>query len=140
MLNDLLEYRPGCQDTLYSPRDGNASALYRSPARGVEDHTHNGHSADSTSVCFGKDAFLRYGLLLVSEGMAGELLEEILSVLLYVSDLKGIDFLRQCVAAEAILSIANGEDEDTLLRKLLPYCGIDEALTTMTKRKSEHAD
>ncbi len=87
-----------------------------------------------------KDAFLRYGLLLVSEGLAGEILEEILSVLLYVSDLKGIDFLRQCVAAEAILSIANGEDEDTMLRKLLPYCGIDRALAVMTKRKSDHAD
>lgn len=87
-----------------------------------------------------KDAFLRYGLLLVSEGLAGEMLEEILSVLLYVSDLKGIEFLRQCVAAEAILSIANGEDEDTILRKLLPYCGIDEALTAIVKRKSEHAD
>jgi len=87
-----------------------------------------------------KDVFLRYGLLLVSEGLAGEILEEILTVLLYVSDLKGIGFLRQCVAAEAILSIANGEDQDTMLRKLMPYCGIDKALTTMTKRKAEHAD
>jgi len=118
----------------------NATAVYRSPARDVEDHTHNGHSADSTSVRLGKRCFLRYGLLLVSEGLAGEMLEEILSVLLYVSDLKGIEFLRQCVAAEAILSIANGEDEDTILRKLLPYCGIDEALTAIVKRKSEHAD
>ncbi|GAB6276149.1 MAG: hypothetical protein SAMD01599839_06890 [Rectinema sp.] len=87
-----------------------------------------------------KDAFFRYGLLLVSEGLAGEILEEILTVLLYVSDLKGIEFLRQCVAAEAILSIANGEDQDMMLRRLLPYCGIDKALTMMEKRKSEHAD
>jgi hypothetical protein len=87
-----------------------------------------------------KDTFFRYGLLLVSEGLAGEILEEILSVLLYVSESKGIEFLRECVAAEAVLSIANGEDQDTMLRKLLPYCGIDKALTMMEKRKFEHAD
>jgi len=101
---------------------------------------HSGIQPTADQFASEKDAFLRYGLLLVSEGLAGEILEEILSVLLYVSGLKGIEFLRQCVAAEAILSIANGEDEDMMLRKLLPYCGIDKALTAMTKRKSEHAD
>lgn len=87
-----------------------------------------------------KDSFFRYGLILVSEGMAGEILEEILTVLLYVSEASGIEFLRQCVAAEAVLSIASGEDQDTMLRKLLPYCGIDRALATMTQRKTDHAD
>jgi hypothetical protein len=87
-----------------------------------------------------KDIFFRYGLLLVSEGLAGDILEEILAVLLYVSEEKGIAFLRQCIAAEAILSIANGDDEDTLLRKLLPYCGVDRALAALAKGKTEHAD
>jgi flagellar motor component MotA len=87
-----------------------------------------------------KDALLRYGLLLVSEGLAGEILEEMLAILLYVTPEKGLNFLRQCIAAEAILSIANGEDKDTLVRKLLPYCGIDKALVAMSTRKLENAD
>ncbi|MEN6599941.1 MAG: hypothetical protein ABFC21_05975 [Rectinema sp.] len=87
-----------------------------------------------------KDDFFRYGLLLVGEGLSGEILEEILAVLLYVSKAEVIDFLKQCIAAEAILSIANGEDEEIMLRKLLPYCGIDVALDAIAQRKSEHAD
>ena len=95
---------------------------------------------DSEQLSSEKDDFFRYGLLLVSEGLSGEILEEILAVLLYVSKVEGIEFLKQCVAAEAILSIANGEDEEIMLRKLLPYCGIDVALDTIAQRKSEHAD
>lgn len=87
-----------------------------------------------------KDSFLRYGLLLMNEGLAGEILEEILAILLYVSTSKGLEFLQQCIDAEAILSIANGEDQDTLIRRLLPYCGIDTALISYSKRNLDHAD
>ncbi len=87
-----------------------------------------------------KDSFLRYGLRLLGEGFAGEILEEILAVLLYVSSARGLEFLRQCIDAEALLSIANDEDQDTLTRKLLPYCGIDTALTSYEKRNQNHAN
>lgn len=87
-----------------------------------------------------KDSFLRYGLQLMSEGFAGEILEEVLAVLLYVGSARGLEFIRQCIDAEALLSIANGEDQDTLLRRLLPYCGIDTALITYSKRNRDNAD
>jgi len=87
-----------------------------------------------------EDPFLRYGLSLVGEGFAGDTLEEICAILLYVSNERGYGFLAQCVAAEATLGIANGDDRDTLLRKLLPYCGIDKALAALAEGVSTHAD
>jgi len=79
---------------------------------------------------------LRYGLSLVSEGLAGEILEEILAVLLYMSKANGLAFLKQCIAAEALLSIAIGEDIDVMFRKLVPYCGIDETFRAMNLKEN----
>ncbi len=87
-----------------------------------------------------EDPMLRYGLALVGEGFAGETLEEICAILLYVSAERGYKFLVQCVAAEAVLGISNGDDRDTLLRKLLPYCGIDKALAAIAENVSNYAD
>lgn len=71
---------------------------------------------------------MKYGLTLVSEGVAGEPLEDILAVLLATDPAEGFEFLLNCLAAETVLSISSGDTPEMTLRKLAPYCGAEKAL------------
>ncbi|MCX7775348.1 MAG: hypothetical protein N2067_04535, partial [Spirochaetaceae bacterium] len=70
-----------------------------------------------------------YGMHLLADGLAGEILEEILAKLLYVGIEKGQLFLKRCIIAETLLAMAEGAESMELRRRLLPYCGIDVALS-----------
>lgn len=75
------------------------------------------------------DRLLLYGMHLLADGLAGEILEEILATLLYVGKEKGQLFLKRCIIAETLLAMAEGAESMELRRRLLPYCGIDVALS-----------
>jgi flagellar motor component MotA len=77
------------------------------------------------------DPLFKIGLRLVSEGLAGEPLEDILSTYLLASDEKGWPFLRACVTIEGLLSLAEGDDPDLMVRKLVAYYGADRALAAL---------
>jgi len=74
-----------------------------------------------------RSPFLAYGLRLIAEGITTDALEEILAVYLATSTLWGYEFLKQCVCAEALLSLAAGDTRDIMLRKLAPYAGAQAA-------------
>lgn len=86
------------------------------------------------------DAFLSYGLRLVSEGIAVETLEEILAISLASSVATGFEFLKLCVNAEAIVSIAGGDLPELTMRKLVPYCGADKASRTLEILESSFSE
>lgn len=84
--------------------------------------------AETASV---EDPLFRIGLRLVGEGLAGEPLEDILSTYLLSMDEKGWPFLRACVTIEGLLSLAEGDDPDLMIRKLVAYYGADRALAAL---------
>lgn len=86
------------------------------------------------------DAFLSYGLRLVSEGIAVETLEEILAISLAASTATGFEFLKLCVNAEAIVSIAGGDLPEITMRKLVPYCGAEKAGKTLEILESSYSE
>jgi len=85
-----------------------------------------------------KNDILVFGFRLLSEGMALEAFEEILAVLLITGDKLGFEFLKQCLFAETLLSIAAGDTIDITLRKLAPYCGVERAISLLTILEEEN--
>lgn len=84
--------------------------------------------AEAASI---EDPLFKIGLRLVAEGLAGEPLEDILSTYLLASDEKGWPFLKACVTIEGLLSLAEGDDPDLMVRKLVAYYGADRALAAL---------
>lgn len=84
-----------------------------------------------------QDALLSYGFRLIAEGLAIEALEEILAIYLATSTKIGFDFLKQCVYAETLVSIASGDSVDLTLRKLAPYCGAERAYALLESIEAE---
>lgn len=84
--------------------------------------------AEMTAV---EDPLFKIGLRLVAEGLAGEPLEDILSTYLLNLDEKGWPFLRACVTIEGLLSIAEGDEPALIVRKLVPYYGVDRAFAAL---------
>ncbi|MEN6364790.1 MAG: hypothetical protein ABFC75_03850 [Rectinema sp.] len=80
-----------------------------------------------------EDPFLALGLELMAEGLADETLEDILSAYLVTSDLRGFDFLRACMVAEALVSISLGDSPALTLRKLAAYCGAEQAVGLLSE-------
>jgi len=72
---------------------------------------------------FSRTPMLEYGVRMILEGISGETLEEILAIYLTTSNFESVEFLKQCITTEALLSLASGDSCDIFLRKLAPYCG-----------------
>lgn len=80
---------------------------------------------------FAEPTMLHYGFRLIAEGFSVEVLEGILAIYLATSSLSGFEFLKQCVYAEALLSMAAGDSRELLLRKLAPYGGAEKAFSLL---------
>lgn len=78
-----------------------------------------------------EDPLFKIGLRLVAEGLTGEPLEDILSTYLLTLDEKGWPFLRACVTIEGLLSVAEGDEPALIVRKLVPYYGVDRAFAAL---------
>jgi hypothetical protein len=77
------------------------------------------------------DPLLSVGLRLVIEGVSGEALEDILATYLLIEDRSGWPFLKACATVEGLLSLAESDDPELLLRKVLPYFGADRAIAAL---------
>jgi flagellar motor component MotA len=84
------------------------------------------------------DPFLQVGLSLVAEGLSDEILEDILATYLVTSADEGFDFLRQCMVAETLVSIAQGDHPSLTERKLVAYCGAEVAAGLLSELDSLH--
>jgi len=84
-----------------------------------------------------KNHMLSCGLRLISEGMSVETLEEVLSIYLAVSPESGIEFMKLCIYAETLVSIAAGDSPELTLRKLAPYCGIEKSYALLETLESQ---
>lgn len=67
------------------------------------------------------------GLSLIMDNLSTESIEEIMAVYLSVSQESGLQFLKQCIETEAVLSLASGDTPEFTFRKILPYAGIEQA-------------
>jgi len=85
-----------------------------------------------------KNDLLSFGFRLLSEGLAVEALEEILAISLITGNKSGFEFLKQCIFAETLLSVAAGDTSDVTLRKLAPYCGVEKASSLLTILEEEN--
>lgn len=82
------------------------------------------------------DSLLTAGIRLMSEGISGETLEDILSTYIAVSADSGISFLKSCVIAEGIISLSNGDEIPLLVRKLTAYFGAESAIPLLDELES----
>ncbi|MCE5256387.1 MAG: hypothetical protein LLF89_06010 [Spirochaetaceae bacterium] len=85
-----------------------------------------------------KNDLLSFGFRLLSEGLAVEAFEEILAIFLITGSKSGFEFLKQCIFAETLLSIASGDAIDVTLRKLAPYCGVEKASSLLAILEEEN--
>ena len=84
------------------------------------------------------DPFLSYGLEMAAEGVAVEILEDILAANLLTSDKSGFEFLKACIVAETIVSISAMESVSLTLRRLAPYCGAEKAFSLLDSAGSRY--
>ncbi len=77
------------------------------------------------------DPLFKIGIKLVSEGVSGDGLEEILATYLLVSEEKGWPFLKSCVIVDGLVSLADSDEPALIVRKLVSYYGADRALNAL---------
>ncbi|HUX39604.1 MAG TPA: hypothetical protein VMV83_00435 [Rectinemataceae bacterium] len=84
-----------------------------------------------------EDPLLKVGLRLVAEGVSGDDLEDILATYLLANDEKGWPFLRSCATVEGLVSLAAGDENPILIRKLVAYYGADRALSLLQELEGQ---
>jgi flagellar motor component MotA len=82
-------------------------------------------------------SLMAVGLKLVIEGLSGEILEDILATYLLAEGKSGWPFLKDCVVAEGLLSLAEMDDPALMVRKLIAYYGADRALKALEELEGE---
>ena len=96
-----------------------------------------GYLALEAEATRSEDPLLRVGLGLVAEGVSGDDLEDILATYLLATEEKGWPFLRACATVEGLVSLAAGDDNPILIRKLVAYYGADRALTLLQELEGQ---